>query len=130
MLVPDDLYDVQHKSFPVLGGFYDMTCGLNEENITEKVLHIQIQVLLLIRYFSKILLSKALSIHKRFGHLQLLVSEAGLRTLAVIVTSGMCDQLAASCACPDFSQVLRYMATFVPLNQWGKIHSLFFCTLY
>lgn len=125
MLVPNDLYDVQHKSFPVFG-FYDMTCGLTEENITEKVLHLHIQVLLLIPYFSKILLSKAISIHKRFGHLQLLVSEPGLRTLAVIVTSGMCDQLAASCACSDFSQVLRYMATFVPLNQWGKIQSLFF----
>lgn len=115
------------KVFLFWRDFYDMTCGLTEENITEKVLHIQ---LLLIHYFSKILLSKALSIHKRFGHLQLLVSEAGLRTLAVIVTSGMCDQLAASCACPDFSQVLRYMATFVPLNQWGKIQSLFFPTLY
>lgn len=107
-----------------------MTCGLAEENITEKMLHLHIQVFLLIRYFSKILLSKAISIHKRCGHLQLLVSGAGLRTLPVIVTSGMCDQLAASCACPDFSQVFRYMATFVLSNQWGKMHSLFFTTLY
>lgn len=128
MLVPNDIYDVQHKRFPVFS-LCDMTWGLTGENITEKVLQLHIQVLLLIRYFSKILLSKAIFIHKCFGHLQLLVSEPGLRTLAVIVTSGMCDQLAASCACPDFSQVLRYMATFVHFNQWGKIQSLFFPTL-
>lgn len=128
-LVPNDIYDVQHKRFPVFS-IYDVTCGLTEENITEKVLYLHIQVFLLIRYFSKILLSKAISIHKHFGHLQLLVNEPGLRTLVVIVTSGMCDQLAASCACPDFSQVLRYMATFVHFNQWGKIQSLFFSTLY
>lgn len=105
-LVPSDIYGVQHKRFPVFSLYY-MTCGLTEENITEKMLHLHIQVFLLIRYFSKILLSKAISTHKHFGHLQLLVSEPGLRTLVVIVTSGMCDQLAASCACPDFSQVLR-----------------------
>lgn len=127
MLVPNDIYDVQHKRVPVFS-LYDMTCGLTEENISEKMLYLQ--VFLLIRYFSKILLSKAISIHKRFGHLQLLVSEPGLRTLVVIVTSGMCDQLVASCACPDFSQVLRYMATFVHFNQWGKIQSLFFPTLH
>lgn len=98
--------------------------GLAEANLTQKGPYLHVQVLLLIPYFSKILLSKALSIHKRFGHLQLLVNEPGLRTLLVIVSSGMCDQLAASCACPDFSQVLRYMATFVCLNQWDKIHPL------
>jgi len=37
MLVPNDIYDVQHKRFPVFG-LYDMTCGLAEENITEKAL--------------------------------------------------------------------------------------------
>lgn len=37
MLVPNDIYDVQYKRFPVFS-LYDMTCGLTEENITEKVL--------------------------------------------------------------------------------------------
>lgn len=52
-------------------------------------------------------MSRAVPAHKHLGHLQLFVSGLCLRTLVVIVNLGMCDKLTASCAYPDFFQVLK-----------------------